>query len=104
MYSAHTYPTTNPRWVLGLTACASFMVALDLLVVSTALTSIRSDLGAPIGLAQWAVTAYGLSFAVLLLTGAALGDRSGAAGRSRPASASSPPRPPAARSPRTWGC
>ncbi|MBA2308555.1 MAG: DHA2 family efflux MFS transporter permease subunit [Pseudonocardiales bacterium] len=65
------------RWVLALTSIASFMVALDLLVVSTALTSIRLDLGASIEQVQWTVTAYGLSFAVLLLTGAALGDRFG---------------------------
>jgi len=65
------------RWVLALTSIASFMVALDLLVVSTALTSIRTDLGASIEQVQWTITAYGLSFAVLLLTGAALGDRFG---------------------------
>ncbi|MGH3903719.1 MAG: DHA2 family efflux MFS transporter permease subunit [Pseudonocardiaceae bacterium] len=65
------------RWVLALTSTASFMVALDLLVVSTALTSIQLDLGASIEQVQWTVTAYGLSFAVLLLTGAALGDRFG---------------------------
>ncbi|MGH3972571.1 MAG: MFS transporter, partial [Pseudonocardiaceae bacterium] len=65
------------RWVLALTSTASFMVALDLLVVATALTSIRLDLGASIEQVQWTVTAYGLSFAVLLLTGAALGDRFG---------------------------
>jgi len=39
----------SPRWVLGLTAVASFMVALDALVVSTALTTMRTDLGASIG-------------------------------------------------------
>lgn len=65
------------RWVLALTATASFMIALDLLVVSTALTTIRSDLQASIEQLQWTVTAYGLSFAGLLMTGAALGDRFG---------------------------
>lgn len=68
---------TAQRWVLALTATASFMVALDLLVVSTALTTIRLDLRAPIESVQWTVTAYGLSFAGLLMTGAALGDRYG---------------------------
>jgi len=63
--------------VLALTSTASIMVALDLLVVSTALTSIRLDLGASIEQVQWTVTAYGLSFAVLLMTGAVLGDRFG---------------------------
>jgi EmrB/QacA subfamily drug resistance transporter len=65
------------RWVLVLTSVASLMVALDLLVVSTALSTIRLDLGASVELLQWTVTAYGLSFAVLLMTGAALGDRFG---------------------------
>jgi EmrB/QacA subfamily drug resistance transporter len=65
------------RWVLVLTSVASLMVALDLLVVSTALSTIRLDLGAKVEELQWAVTAYGVSFAVLLMTGAVLGDRFG---------------------------
>jgi EmrB/QacA subfamily drug resistance transporter len=65
------------RWVLGLTSIASLMVALDLLVVSTALNTIKEDLGASLGQVQWAVTGYGLAFAVLLMAGAALGDRFG---------------------------
>ncbi len=64
-------------WVLVLTALASFMVALDALVVATALSTIRRDLGASIEQLEWTVNAYTLSFAVLLLTGAALGDRFG---------------------------
>lgn len=64
-------------WVLVLTSIASFMVALDALVVTTALTAIRLDLDASIEALQWTVNAYGLSFAALLLTGAALGDRFG---------------------------
>jgi EmrB/QacA subfamily drug resistance transporter len=64
-------------WVLALTAAASLMVALDLLVVATALNTIRQDLGASVEQLQWTVTAYGLVFAVLLMTGAALGDRFG---------------------------
>ncbi|MBC8093739.1 MAG: MFS transporter, partial [Pseudonocardia sp.] len=69
---------TVPRtWVLVLTSAASLMVALDLLVVSTALTTIRLDLDAPVEQLQWTVTAYGLAFAVLLMPGAALGDRFG---------------------------
>jgi EmrB/QacA subfamily drug resistance transporter len=65
------------RWVLGLAAVASFMVALDTLVVSTALTTIRADLGASIEQLEWTVNAYNLSFAVLLMTASALGDRFG---------------------------
>ncbi len=68
---------SSTTWVLALTSVASIMVALDLLVVSTALSTIRLDLGVPIEQLQWTVTAYGLSFAVLLMGGAALGDRFG---------------------------
>jgi EmrB/QacA subfamily drug resistance transporter len=64
-------------WVLALTSIASFMVALDALVVTTALSTIRRDLGASIEALEWTVNAYNLSFGVLLLTGAALGDRFG---------------------------
>jgi EmrB/QacA subfamily drug resistance transporter len=64
-------------WVLALTSAASFMVALDALVVTTALGTIRLDLDASIEALEWTVNAYNLSFAVLLLTGAALGDRFG---------------------------
>src|SRR3954470_14178125 len=65
------------RWVLGLAAVASFMVALDTLVVSTALTTIRLDLHASVEQLEWTVNAYNLSFAVLLMPAASLGDRSG---------------------------
>jgi len=63
--------------VLALTSIASLMVALDVTVVSTALSSIRLHLGASIDQLEWTVNAYGLSFAVLLMTGTALGDRFG---------------------------
>ena len=64
-------------WVLALVSGASFMVFLDAMVVTTALSTIRQDLGASIEALEWTVNAYNLSFAVLLLTGAALGDRFG---------------------------
>jgi EmrB/QacA subfamily drug resistance transporter len=64
-------------WVLGLASAASLMVALDATVVATALSRIRLDLGASIEQLEWAVNAYSLSFAVLLMTGAVLGDRFG---------------------------
>jgi EmrB/QacA subfamily drug resistance transporter len=67
----------DSRWVLALASAASLMVALDTLVVSTALTTIRTDLGASLAALEWTVNAYNLSFAVLLMTGAALGDRFG---------------------------
>jgi len=68
---------TNSRWVLALASAASLMVALDTLVVSTALTTIRVELNASLAALEWTVNAYNLSFAVLLMTGAALGDRFG---------------------------
>jgi EmrB/QacA subfamily drug resistance transporter len=69
--------STRLGWTLALTASAWFLFALDRLVVATALPAIRSDLGADLAGAQWVVDAYTLAFAVLLLTGAALGDRFG---------------------------
>ncbi|MEU7532362.1 MFS transporter [Saccharothrix sp. NPDC042600] len=69
--------TAAQRWVLGLASLASFMMALDSLVVTTALATIREDLGASVEALEWTVNAYNLTFAVLLLTGAALGERFG---------------------------
>jgi len=69
--------TTKQRWILVLAAMAAFMTALDTLVVTTALSTIRADLGASVEQLEWTVNAYNLSFAVLLLTAAALGDRFG---------------------------
>ncbi len=64
-------------WTLILTSAALFIVTLDNLVVTTALPTIRRDLHASIQQLEWTVNAYTLTFAVLLLTGAALGDRFG---------------------------
>jgi EmrB/QacA subfamily drug resistance transporter len=65
------------RWVVILTGIGSLMAALDTLVVATALSRIRLDLGASVEQLEWTVNAYNLSFAVLLITTAALGDRFG---------------------------
>src|SRR5947209_17816069 len=62
---------------LAITSVAVFMVTLDNLVVTTAIPVIRQDLHAGLSGLQWTVNAYTLTFAVLLLTGAALGDRFG---------------------------
>jgi EmrB/QacA subfamily drug resistance transporter len=64
-------------WTLAITGAALFMTALDNLVVGVALPSIRADLGGSIESLEWTVNAYTLAFAVLLITGAALGDRFG---------------------------
>ena len=64
-------------WTFAITSVALFMVTLDNLVVTTALPVIRTDLGASLEQLEWTVNAYTLTFAVFLLTGAALGDRFG---------------------------
>jgi EmrB/QacA subfamily drug resistance transporter len=69
--------TNQPQWVLFLASIGSLMVALDVTVVATALSSIHQHLHASLGDLEWTVNAYGLSFGVLLMTGSALGDRFG---------------------------
>jgi EmrB/QacA subfamily drug resistance transporter len=64
-------------WTFVITSTALFMASLDNLVVTTALPSIREHLHASLEGLQWTVNAYTLTFAVLLLTGATLGDRFG---------------------------
>ncbi|WP_221353087.1 MFS transporter [Streptomyces beigongshangae] len=64
-------------WALVITGVAGFMAALDNLVVTTALPSIRQDFGGELDDLEWTVSAYTLTFAVLLMFGAALGDRFG---------------------------
>src|SRR6188508_176531 len=68
---------TRTLWTFAITSAALFMVVLDNLVVTTALPTIQRSLGATIQELEWTVNAYTLTFAVLLLTGAALGDRFG---------------------------
>jgi EmrB/QacA subfamily drug resistance transporter len=69
--------THRTLWTFAITSVALFMVSLDNLVVTTALPVIRADLGASLEQLEWTVNAYTLTFAVFLLTGAALGDRFG---------------------------
>jgi EmrB/QacA subfamily drug resistance transporter len=64
-------------WAFALSSIAIFMTALDNLVVTTALPVIKQELGGSIETLEWTVNGYTLVFAVLLLTGAALGDRFG---------------------------
>lgn len=64
-------------WALVITSVAGFMAALDNLVVTTALPAIREDFGGALHDLEWTVSAYTLTFAVLLMFGAALGDRFG---------------------------
>lgn len=67
----------SPRWTLALTSIASFMAALDTLVVVTALPSIQRSLGAGLTTLQWTINAYELAYAAGIITAAALGDRFG---------------------------
>jgi EmrB/QacA subfamily drug resistance transporter len=76
--STPTTPGTSQRiWTLVIVSVGLFMMVLDNLVVNVALPSIHRDLGASIQTLEWTVNAYILAYAVLLLTGAALGDRLG---------------------------
>src|SRR5438105_7470394 len=68
---------TRTIWTFAITSVAVFMATLDNLVVTTALPVIRKDLHATLASLEWTVNAYTLTFAVLLLTGAGLGDRFG---------------------------
>src|ERR1044072_6970432 len=66
---------TSTLWTFAITSIALFMVSLDNLVVTTALPVIRTDLDASLEQLEWTGNAYTLTFAVFLLTRAALGDR-----------------------------
>src|SRR2546423_12466901 len=75
--STHMSDRARMLWAFAITSIALFMTTLDNLVVTTALPVIRHDLHASLSGLEWMVNAYTLTFAVLLLTGAALGDRFG---------------------------
>jgi EmrB/QacA subfamily drug resistance transporter len=72
-----TKPTRSYPAVLAVTGVALFMIVLDNLIVLSSLPSIQHSLGASLEQLEWVVDAYILSFAVLMLTGAALGERFG---------------------------
>src|SRR5438105_176315 len=64
-------------WTLALTGIAFFMVALDSLVVVTALPAIQRELHASLATLEWTVNAFTLAYAAGITTAAALGDRFG---------------------------
>jgi len=70
-------PKSRHGWVVGLTSTAYFMVALDALVVITALPRMQRDLHVGLSSLQWTVNAYGIAFAAGIISAAALGDRFG---------------------------
>jgi EmrB/QacA subfamily drug resistance transporter len=67
----------KPLWTYLACCVAVFMIAMDNLIVTNALPVIRQALHTGLEGLEWTVNAYTLTFAVLLLTGAALGDRFG---------------------------
>ena len=70
--------TPAPKgWTLALASVGAFMSALDVVVVATALPTLRTHLGASLSDLEWTINAYNLVFACLMLSGAALGDRFG---------------------------
>ncbi|MBJ7602259.1 MAG: MFS transporter [Candidatus Dormibacteraeota bacterium] len=78
MVNADSKATRSLRgWTLALTSLAFFMVALDALVVITALPAIHRDLGAGLATLQWTVNAYSLAFGAGIITAASVGDRFG---------------------------
>jgi MFS family permease len=72
-----TYSPERQRWTIIIVSVASFMVGLDVLVVMTALPTLRVELGASASGLGWTISAYEIGFAALILTGSALGDRYG---------------------------
>src|SRR5258708_4406774 len=72
-----SFDVARPVWTLILTSVAFFMVALDTLVVVTALPAIKSEFGAGMATLEWTVNAFTLTYAAGIITAAALGDRSG---------------------------
>jgi EmrB/QacA subfamily drug resistance transporter len=78
-YPPQNAPPAAPRlgWVLALSSAAFFMVALDALVVITALPRIQADLHVGLANLQWTVNAYNIAVAAGIISGAALGDRFG---------------------------
>ncbi|MBO1413261.1 DHA2 family efflux MFS transporter permease subunit [Streptomyces sp. FH025] len=67
----------RPGWALALVAICAFLTSLDVMVVVTAIPTMRTELNASLADLEWTINAYNLAFACLMLTGAALGDRFG---------------------------
>lgn len=75
--STTTERPVRSGWTLGLVAVCAFLTSLDVMVVVTAIPTIRRDLGAELADLEWTINAYNLAFGCLMLIGAALGDRFG---------------------------
>ncbi|CCB74338.1 MULTISPECIES: MFS transporter [Streptomycetaceae] len=67
----------RPGWLLAIVLTGQFMALLDAFIVNVAAPTIRSDLHASGAGLQLVVAGYTIAYAVLLITGARLGDRFG---------------------------
>lgn len=71
------YSPSRQRWTIIIVSIVSFMTGLDVLVLMTALPTLRLELHTNAAHLGWTINAYEIGFAALILTGAALGDRFG---------------------------
>src|SRR3954468_11753281 len=69
--------TTRPGGILAVLLLGQFMAILDVSIVNVAGPTLRADLHASGAGLQLAIAGYTISYAVLLITGARLGDRIG---------------------------
>lgn len=65
------------KWILVLTSLGFFMSMMDSMIVTTASTAIRADFHISVYTLQWALNAYNITIAAVLLVGVALGDKFG---------------------------
>ncbi len=66
--------TPRPGWVLAIVLTGQFMALLDVFIVNVAAPTIRVDLRASGAGLQLVIAGYTIAYAVLLITGARLGD------------------------------
>ncbi|MBZ5962722.1 MFS transporter [Leuconostoc gasicomitatum] len=67
----------SSAWILSLTSLGFFMSMMDSMIVTTASTAIRTDLHISVDTLQWALNAYNITIAAVLLVGVSLGERIG---------------------------
>jgi MFS transporter, DHA2 family, methylenomycin A resistance protein len=72
-----TTPVSRPVLTLAATCLGLFLGQVDTTAINLALPAMSRDLAGGIAGMQWAIDAYNVSFAALLLTGGTLGDRFG---------------------------
>jgi EmrB/QacA subfamily drug resistance transporter len=75
--SAERAPSPTRWWTLGIVALGTFMLMLDLSVVSIALPKIHESLGSSFSDLQWVFDAYALTLAICLVAAGSLADRIG---------------------------